>query len=324
MRYFIFMIILACIGSCSTYKSGELQKVGNKMVTNRLTDIERYVMEQKGTERPFTGEYYDFFEEGTYVCKRCGTALYRSKDKFRSGCGWPSFDDEIKGAVRRLLDADGRRTEIQCAKCGAHLGHVFIGEGFTPKDTRHCVNSVSLKFVPLKKKYSNMKEIYFAGGCFWGTEHYFKQLRGVVDTKVGYANGNTDNPTYREVCTDKTGFAETVRVVYDPDVITLEFLTEMYFRAIDPTSVDQQGPDIGSQYRTGIYYKDDADKAEIRKVYDSMRQKLGSRMAVEFLPLKNFYYAEEYHQDYLDKNPAGYCHLPSSLFRMAKEANVRR
>lgn len=318
------MIILACIGSCSTYKSGELQKVGNKMVTNRLTDIERYVMEQKGTERPFTGEYYDFFEEGTYVCKRCGTALYRSNDKFRSGCGWPSFDDEIKGAVRRLLDADGRRTEIQCAKCGAHLGHVFIGEGFTPKDTRHCVNSVSLKFVPLKKKYSNMKEIYFAGGCFWGTEHYFKQLRGVVDTKVGYANGNTDNPTYREVCTDKTGFAETVRVVYDPDVITLEFLTEMYFRAIDPTSVDQQGPDIGSQYRTGIYYKDDADKAEIRKVYDSMRQKLGSRMAVEFLPLKNFYYAEEYHQDYLDKNPAGYCHLPSSLFRMAKEANERR
>lgn len=318
------MIILACIGSCSTYKSGELQKVGNKMVTNRLTDIERYVMEQKGTERPFTGGYYDFFEEGTYVCKRCGTALYRSNDKFRSGCGWPSFDDEIKGAVKRILDADGRRTEIQCAKCGAHLGHVFIGEGFTPKDTRHCVNSVSLKFVPLKKKYSNMKEIYFAGGCFWGTEHYFKQLRGVVDTKVGYANGNTDNPTYREVCTDKTGFAETVRVVYDPDVITLEFLTEMYFRAIDPTSVDQQGPDIGSQYRTGIYYKDDADKAEIRKVYDSMRQKLGSRMAVEFLPLKNFYYAEEYHQDYLDKNPAGYCHLPSSLFRMAKEANERR
>ena len=318
------MLILACIGSCSTYKSGELQKVGNKMVTNRLTDIERYVMEQKGTERPFTGEYYDFFEEGTYVCKRCGTALYRSNDKFRSGCGWPSFDDEIKGAVRRILDADGRRTEIQCAKCGAHLGHVFIGEGFTPKDTRHCVNSVSLKFVPLKKKYSNMKEIYFAGGCFWGTEHYFKQLRGVVDTQVGYANGNTDNPTYREVCTDKTGFAETVRVVYDPDVITLEFLTEMYFRAIDPTSVDQQGPDIGSQYRTGIYYKDDADKVEIGKVYDSMRQKLGSRMAVEFLPLKNFYYAEEYHQDYLDKNPAGYCHLPSSLFRMAKEANVRR
>lgn len=318
------MIILACIGSCSTYKSGELQKVGNKMVTNRLTDIERYVMEQKGTERPFTGEYYDFFEEGTYVCKRCGTALYRSNDKFRSGCGWPSFDDEIKGAVKRILDADGRRTEIQCAKCGAHLGHVFIGEGFTPKDTRHCVNSVSLKFVPLKKKYSNMKEIYFAGGCFWGTEHYFKQLRGVVDTQVGYANGNTDNPTYREVCTDKTGFAETVRVVYDPDVITLDFLTEMYFRAIDPTSVDQQGPDIGSQYRTGIYYKDDADKAEIRKVYDSMRQKLGSRMAVEFLPLKNFYYAEEYHQDYLDKNPAGYCHLPSSLFRMAKEANERR
>jgi len=129
------------------------QEKPKAMETNdaKLTDFERYVILEKGTEPPFSGKYEEFHEEGTYICKRCGTPLYRSSDKFDSGCGWPSFDDEIKDAVKRTPDADGRRTEITCAKCGAHLGHVFIGEEFTNKNTRHCVNSVSMDFIPAKQ-----------------------------------------------------------------------------------------------------------------------------------------------------------------------------
>lgn len=117
------------------------------MKYNELTQEEKYVIENKGTEYPFTGVYNDFYEKGVYICKKCDTPLYKSEDKFKSGCGWPSFDDEITDAVKRVTDADGRRVEIVCKNCGAHLGHVFEGEGFTPKDTRHCVNSISLKFV---------------------------------------------------------------------------------------------------------------------------------------------------------------------------------
>ena len=166
----------------------------------------------------------------------------------------------------------------------------------------------------------NLKEIYLAGGCFWGTEHYFKQIDGVVDTEVGYANGTTENPTYKDVCTDKTGFAETVHVIYNPDKVSLKFLLEMYFKAIDPTSINQQGHDTGTQYRTGVYYADNTDEATISRVFDEEQKHIQGKIAVENLPLKNFYKAEDYHQDYLDKNPDGYCHLPQSLFEFARKA----
>ena len=168
-----------------------------------------------------------------------------------------------------------------------------------------------------------MKEIYFAGGCFWGTEHYFKQINGVISTEVGYANGNTDNPKYEEVYTDTTGYAECVKVIYDPCVITLEYLVELFFRSIDPLSLNRQGNDYGTRYRTGVYYTDSDDIKEIESVFKSVELAVGESLAVELEPLRNFYPAEEYHQAYLDKNPNGYCHIPVELMMMARLANKR-
>ncbi|MBO4379906.1 MAG: peptide-methionine (S)-S-oxide reductase MsrA [Muribaculaceae bacterium] len=169
-----------------------------------------------------------------------------------------------------------------------------------------------------------IKEIYFAGGCFWGTEHFFKLIEGVVETEVGFANGHTENPSYEEVYTDETGFAETVRVRYNPAVVSLEFLLRMFFKAINPTSLNKQGHDEGTRYRTGIYYTDSADLPIIDTVYADEQSAYSRPLAVEKLPLQNFYRAEEYHQDYLDKNPDGYCHLPLALFEFAKKAKEHK
>ena len=168
------------------------------------------------------------------------------------------------------------------------------------------------------------QEIYFAGGCFWGTEHYFKQIHGVVATEVGYANGNTQAPTYQEVYTDATGYAETVHIVYDPAKVSLRLLTELFFRSIDPTSLNRQGEDSGTRYRTGVYYTSAAERPVLEEIFNEVEQRIGETLAVELEPLKNFYKAEEYHQDYLDKNPAGYCHIPHELMAMAREANRKK
>ncbi|MCF7800898.1 MAG: bifunctional methionine sulfoxide reductase B/A protein [Candidatus Marinimicrobia bacterium] len=291
----------------------------NQSNWNQLTPEEKRVIVDKGTERPFTGKYDEFNEEGTYTCKRCNAKLYRSVNKFDAHCGWPAFDKEIPGAVTRKPDPDGMRTEILCANCGAHLGHVFIGEGFTETNTRHCVNSISMNFIPAGEQESKMvqsatNKAIFAGGCFWGMEYQFKQAPGVIDAVVGYTGGTKKNPTYQEVCNNTTGHAEAIEVTFNPEQTTYEALTKFFFEIHDPTQVNRQGPDIGEQYRSEIFYVDNAQKVTAEKLMGILEDK-GYRVATKLTPASQFYPAEEYHQDYYAKTGGSpYCHIYTKRF----------
>ena len=286
-------------------------------MNTKLTEEEKRVILHKGTERPFSGIYNDFKKAGTYHCKQCGAALYKSDAKFDSGCGWPSFDDEIPGAVKRLPDADGRRTEILCAKCGGHLGHVFEGERLTSKNTRHCVNSVSLTFVPAAEEKTDDTAVesearyetgIFAAGCFWGVQQRLKQLPGVVSTWAGYTGGTLPDPTYEQVCRKNTGHAEAVKVVFDPRKISYEEIARKFFEIHDPTQVNRQGVDVGEQYRSEIFYTTPRQKATAEKLVSELRGK-GIDAATRITPASEFYKAEEYHQDYNEKHGRTACPL---------------
>lgn len=280
----------------------------NEKHYNDLSSEDAKIIINKATEYPFTGLYDKFTEKGTYLCKRCGNALYRSDSKFNSGCGWPGFDEEIKGSVRRETDADGHRTEILCASCGGHLGHVFTGEGFTAKNIRHCVNSASLDFVPVRLEAGRYGTALFAGGCFWGVEYYLQKEPGVVAVVSGYTGGSVKDPTYREVCTGTTGHAETVKVTYDLSRTTYEKLVMLFLEIHDPTQLNRQGPDIGEQYRSEIFYMNREQK-ELAEKYLAILRAKGLRVTTAVTKASVFYPAEEYHQDYYfsnDKMP--YCH----------------
>ncbi|MBD3176143.1 MAG: bifunctional methionine sulfoxide reductase B/A protein [Armatimonadia bacterium] len=271
-----------------------------------LTPEEEAVIVHKGTERPFTGEYDKHFEPGIYTCRQCGAMLYQSTDKFDSGCGWPAFDDEIDGAVKRVPDADGMRTEIVCANCDGHLGHVFLGEGLTPKDTRHCVNSISMIFIP--EGEVEYGRAYFAGGCFWGVEHWLEKEPGVLSVTSGYMQGHVENPTYEQVCSKTTGHAEAVEVLYDPVRTDYETLAKVFFEIHDPTQLNRQGPDIGNTYRSGIYPTSDEQERVARKLIEQLRS-LGLDVVTEVERAETFWPAEEYHQNYYErKGTLPYCH----------------
>ena len=287
---------------------------------NKLTEEESFVILQKGTERPFSGKYYTNTEDGTYLCKRCNAPLYKSTDKFDAHCGWPSFDDEIEGAIIKKTDADGRRTEILCANCGAHLGHVFVGEHLTDKNTRHCVNSISLNFQPVQittKKMDDEKKTdtaIFAGGCFWGMQYYFENKKGVIATQVGYIGGHKDHPSYQEVCMHTTGHIEALEVVFDPSKISYEDLAKLFFEIHDPTQVNRQGPDVGEQYKSAIFYKNDQQKAIAEKLIAILKAK-GYNVVTELISATTFWPAENYHQKYYDKNGhRPYCHFYQKKF----------
>ena len=277
-----------------------------------LTPEEEHVIVGKGTDSPFTGEYVDLTAPGLYTCRRCGAVLFRSQDKFHSGSGWPSFDDTIPGAVTRQPDADGRRTEIICTNCGGHLGHVFLGEGMTPRSVRNCVNSTALTFVP--EAEVRLGRAYFAGGCFWGVEHFLKQQSGVIATTVGYMGGHTDNPTYRDVCSHTTGHAEAVEVLYDPQRVGFETLAKLFFEIHDPTQPNGQGPDIGDQYRSEILTTTDEQQAVAQELIADLKAR-GMDVVTQVTPAGKFWPAEEDNQDYYDKTgKLPYCHARKKLW----------
>jgi peptide methionine sulfoxide reductase msrA/msrB len=298
----------ACNGQPTQNKNNQtVKKMETGIKLNTLSEDEKRVILGKGTDRPFTGEYTDKITKGMYVCRQCDAPLYTSDSKFHSNCGWPSFDDEIKGAVTKTVDADGRRTEITCAKCGGHLGHVFYGEGLTDKDTRHCVNTSSLKFVDALVQTESAKAI-FAGGCFWGVEYYFQHEKGVLNTTVGYTGGTKLSPTYEEVLSHTTGHYEAIEVEFDPSVTNYETLAKLFFEIHDPTQANGQGNDIGQQYQSVVFYVDDTQKASTEKLIAQLRTK-GFDVATKLIKASKFWPAEGYHQEYYEKGGGEpYCH----------------
>ncbi len=298
-----------------------------------LTPMEAEVILRKATEAPWSGAYERNEAAGTYLCRQCGVALYRSKDKFDSGCGWPAFDDALPDMVRRLPDADGYRVEIECNNCGAHLGHVFEGERLTEKNTRYCVNSLSMSFAPagsekeklglaLYEKVRGTTVAVLAGGCFWGVEDGLSRLPGVVDVRSGYTGGHTDRPSYEDVCRGNTGHAEAVLVRFDPSRVSYETILRRFFEIHDPTQLNRQGPDVGSQYRSAVFWLDEGQRTTALKLMDELRS-LGYDVVTRLEPAGPFYEAEAWHQDFAARTGRGTCHLPVPRFDRRADGTPR-
>jgi len=305
------------VTNTTEYTSTNLFIMQDSTNWNKLTPEEESVIVRKGTEAPNKGVYTNNHDDGRYFCRRCNAALFESDSKFDSGSGWPAFDEFIPGSVQEIPDADGYRVEIVCNNCKGHLGHVFKGEQFTKNNTRHCVNSISLNFIPENQLAEMVKTdtAIFASGCFWGTEYFFEKAPGVISTQVGYIGGHKDNPTYKEVCAHTTGHAEAVMVVFDPTQTSYETLCKLFFETHDPSQVNRQGPDIGDQYRTEVFYLSDEQKAITEKLI-ALLEADGIKVATKVTKATKFWEGEDYHEHYYSGNGGTpYCHGYTKRFK---------
>lgn len=284
------------------------------MKTASLTPKQRSVIIDKGTDRPFVSTWLNPKSKGTFLCRQCGLALFRSHFQFASSCGWPSFDDEIPGSVLRVPDPDGMRTEIICQRCQGHLGHVFQGEGFTSKNLRHCVNQTSLDFVH-SDTVLDTQELILAGGCFWGVQHELSKEAGVLLTEVGYCGGHSTEPNYDQVCSGTTAHVEAVRVIYDPQMSSDKSILKAFFELHNPFQMDGQGADIGSQYLSVIFFYTLQQHQIAQELINQLENKYKNSVATQIRQAEVFWPAEDYHQDFFNKNPsAPVCHKRISRF----------
>ena len=315
----------------------ENKKPPREKIKEMLSPLQYKVTQEDGTEAPFSNEYWDNKKEGIYVDVVTGEALFSSKDKYDSGTGWPSFTKPLKQEVV-TTKTDNKmfmaRTEVRSKIGDSHLGHLFNDGPKEAGGNRYCMNSSSLKFIPVNEleekgygeflnlfKDSNNstssaevkpQEIVLAGGCFWGMEELLRTQKGVIDVEVGYAGGDSAAATYDQVKTGRTGNAESVKIKYDPSQLSLEDLLKYFFKIHDPTTLNRQGNDTGTQYRSAIFTTT-KEQLEVAKSVKDIVQKSGAwkkDLTTEILPLNGFIRAEGYHQDYLQKNPGGYtCHF---------------